>query len=47
LPYSIYPRHKKFNKRQKYEAICSYIASMTDRFALEEHKKLFNPYTKV
>lgn len=28
-------------------AICDYIAGMTDRFALEEYKKLFDPYEKV
>jgi dGTPase len=22
--------------------VCDYIAGMTDRFAIEEHKKLFN-----
>lgn len=26
-------------------AICDYIAGMTDRFALDEHYKLFDPYT--
>jgi dGTPase len=24
-------------------AICDYIAGMTDRFAIDEHEKLFNP----
>ena len=47
LPYSVYAREKRYTKKQKCEIICNYIASMTDRFALEEHKKLFNPYTKV
>ncbi len=47
LPYNIYSRDKKYSKKEKYQAICHYIASMTDHFALEEHKKLFNPYTKV
>ncbi|MFA4888190.1 MAG: deoxyguanosinetriphosphate triphosphohydrolase [Candidatus Omnitrophota bacterium] len=28
-------------------AICDYIAGMTDRYALDEYKKLFNPYEKV
>ena len=28
-------------------AICDYIAGMTDRFALEEYRKLFDPYEKV
>ena len=47
LPYGVYPRDKKFSKSQKYAIICNYIASMTDRFALDEHKRLFDPYQKV
>jgi len=47
LPYSIYRRDKAFNENEKYEVICNYIASMTDRFAINEHKKLFDPYKKV
>lgn len=31
----------------RYVIVCDYIAGMTDRYALEEHKKLFNPYEKV
>ena len=27
--------------------ICDYIAGMTDRFALEEHARLFDPTVKV
>ena len=27
--------------------VCDYIASMTDRYALNEYKKLFDPYEKV
>lgn len=30
-----------------WRVICDYIASMTDRYALDEHEKLFNPYKKV
>jgi dGTPase len=26
--------------------ICDYIAGMTDRYAVEEHQKLFDPLTK-
>ncbi len=39
--------------REKYkglpakELICNYIAGMTDRFAIEEHKRLFNPYERA
>ncbi len=28
-------------------AICDYIAGMTDRFALDEHQKLFDPHARV
>jgi len=28
-------------------AVCDYIAGMTDRYALDEYKKLFDPYEKV
>jgi dGTPase len=31
----------------KSRVICDYIAGMTDRFATEEHQRLFDPYTKV
>jgi dGTPase len=27
--------------------ICDYMAGMTDKFALEEHRKLFDPHEKV
>ncbi len=47
LPEEIYERNKKYTQRQIYELICNYIASMTDRFALDEYKKLFHPYEKV
>jgi dGTPase len=47
LPYSIYSREKVYNQKERYRVICNYIASMTDRYALDEHKKLFDPYQKV
>ncbi|MDP2653883.1 MAG: deoxyguanosinetriphosphate triphosphohydrolase [Candidatus Omnitrophota bacterium] len=47
LPYSVYRRGRRYSKKEKYEVICHYIASMTDRFALEEHKKVFHPYEKI
>jgi dGTPase len=28
-------------------AICDYLAGMTDRYAIEEHCKLFDPQTRV
>lgn len=47
LPYSVYQRDRRYSDIEKYEVIGNYIASMTDRFALDEHKKLFDPYQKV
>ncbi len=47
LPYAVYPRDQEFSKPAQYAIICNYIASMTDRFALDEHKRLFDPYQKV
>jgi len=47
LPYHVYPRQEKFSEAQQYEIIGNYIASMTDRFALDDHKRLFDPYQKV
>ncbi len=37
----------RIKKDGKHKVICDYIASMTDRFAENEHKKLFDPYEKV
>ena len=30
-----------------YRLVCDYIAGMTDRFALDEHKRLFDPHVKL
>ncbi|MBN1405101.1 MAG: deoxyguanosinetriphosphate triphosphohydrolase, partial [Candidatus Omnitrophica bacterium] len=30
-----------------YRVVCDYIAGMTDRYALKEYKKLFDPYERV
>lgn len=46
LPPSVYPL-EGCPDQEKYRIICSYIAGMTDRSALEEHKRFFNAYTKV
>jgi dGTPase len=37
---------KFIDKRGLERTICDYIAGMTDRFAIEEHQKLFNPLEK-
>jgi len=34
------------NQRGLERTICDYIAGMTDRYAIEEHQKLFNPFEK-
>lgn len=33
-------------KRGRERAVCDYLASMTDRAALDEHARLFNPHTR-
>jgi dGTPase len=38
---------KKIPKDGLRRVVCDYIAGMTDRSALDEHKKLFDPYEKV
>ena len=44
LPPSTQGRLQKEDKRQ---VICDYIAGMTDRYALDEYKKFFEPYERV
>ncbi len=45
---AILPDHVQFfiEKRGLERTICDYIAGMTDRYAIEEHQKLFNPNEK-
>ncbi|MCQ3939064.1 MAG: deoxyguanosinetriphosphate triphosphohydrolase [Chloroflexi bacterium] len=45
---SMLPEHVQFfiEKRGLERTICDYIAGMTDRYAVEEHQKLFNPLEK-
>ena len=38
---------KKIPKDGVRRVVCDYIAGMTDRYALDEYKKLFYPYEKV
>lgn len=35
------------SQRGKHRAICDYIAGMTDRYALDQYKKFFEPYERV
>ncbi|MFC1753457.1 deoxyguanosinetriphosphate triphosphohydrolase [Thermoproteota archaeon] len=41
-----FQKHIK-TKEDQYLIVCDYISGMTDRYALNEHKKLFDPYEKV
>lgn len=38
---------KKISQGDVRRVVCDYIAGMTDRYALDEYKKLFDPYEKV
>jgi len=38
---------KKLEEESQERIICDYIAGMTDRYALDEYKKLFDPFAKV
>jgi dGTPase len=44
LPPTTYKRLRKEDPRR---VICDYIAGMTDRYALDEYKKFFEPYERV
>jgi len=41
------PIQKRIHQDGVKRGICDYIAGMTDRYALDEYKKLFYPYEKV
>ncbi len=38
---------ERMEEESKERVICDYIAGMTDRFTLDEYKKLFEPYERV
>jgi dGTPase len=38
---------KRLKKEGAHRVICDYIAGMTDRYALDEYKKFFEPYERV
>lgn len=44
LPFSY---HRKFELVGRERVICDYLAGMTDRYALDEYKRLFEPYERV
>ncbi|MDQ1239172.1 MAG: dGTPase, partial [Thermodesulfobacteriota bacterium] len=43
LPPGVQKRIKEAGDAQE-RIVCDYIAGLTDRFALDEHRKLFLPY---
>ena len=45
LPPNVYQEFIKSDKNKR--VISDYIAQMTDKFAIDEHNKLFNPYERV
>ncbi len=47
LPPEVYRQEKGYGKSEKYQIVCHWIALMTDRAALDEHKRFFSPYMKV
>ena len=47
-PRQLPPRYQALIERDGAErVVCDYIAGMTDRFALQEHGKLFDPTIRV
>ncbi|MBE0501342.1 MAG: deoxyguanosinetriphosphate triphosphohydrolase [Desulfuromonadales bacterium] len=44
LPHSY---QDKYSSEGEMRVICDYIAGMTDRYALDEYKRLFDPYERV
>ena len=47
-PLQLPPRYQaRIESDGLHRVVCDYIAGMTDRFALDEHRKLFDPLVKV
>jgi dGTPase len=44
LPYT---EQAKLDERSLHRVVCDYIAGMTDRYALQEYAKLFDPMERV
>lgn len=44
LPPSVRGREKQFGLER---AVCDYLAGMTDRYAMEEYRKLYDPYVRT
>ncbi len=47
-PEQLPPQAQQYvQERGKYRVICDYMAGMTDRYALDQYKKFFEPYERV
>jgi len=47
-PLQLPPRYQEKAQREDlHRVVCDYIAGMTDRFAVDEHRKLFDPRVRV
>ena len=44
LPTSYQEKYERYGRER---VVCDYIAGMTDRYALDEYKRLFDPYERV
>ncbi len=44
LPSSYQDKYEQYGRQR---VVCDYIAGMTDRYALDEYKRLFDPYERV
>lgn len=43
----IFDPEYKGNKNNEIRVICDYLSCMTDRYALDEHERLFNPRIRL
>jgi len=47
-PLQLPPHYQeRIDREGRHRVVCDYIAGMTDRFALDEHRKLFDPLVRV
>ena len=46
LPTEWFARSQNRDEAGRARVVCDYIAGMTDRFAIEEHRKLFDPFER-
>jgi dGTPase len=42
-----YRRRAEAGEEEKYRTVCDYVAGMTDRYAQDEYRRLFEPFERV